>query len=250
MTEESRRIGVAAYFGLVSFQDHNVGRIMKVVEDNNLAADTRIIYTSDHGEILGKRGMWGKSTLYDEAAAIPMIVSGPGIAKNKISSTPVTLVDIYPSVLENAGVGLDEEEADFPGKSLFQIADAADDPERIAFCEYHAAGAPTGAYMLRRGKYKYIHYVDYGPELFDLEVDPEELVNLSSEEDQQLLVEEFEAILVSMLDPKGVDKHAKADQAALIERHGGRETVLTKGSYGPTPAPGEKIVFIKHHEEI
>ena len=104
--------------------------------------------------------------------------------------------------------------------------------------------------MLRRGKYKYIHYVDYEPELFDLEVDPEELVNLSNQEDQQFLIEELEAILLSMLDPKGVDKRAKADQAALIERHGGRETVLNKGSYGPTPAPGEKVVFIKHPEEI
>jgi choline-sulfatase len=194
--------------------------------------------------------MWGKSTLYDEAAAIPMIVSGPGIAKNKVSLTPVTLVDIYQTVLENAGLGLNKEEADFPGKSLFEIANAADDPDRIAFCEYHAAGAPTGAFMLRRGKYKYIHYVDYEPELFDLEVDPEELVNLSEETDQQALMKEFEVILFLMLDPKGVDKQAKVDQAALIERHGGRETVLSKGSYGPTPAPGEKIVFIEHPEEI
>jgi choline-sulfatase len=250
MTEESRRIGVAAYFGLCSFQDHNVGRIMKVVEDNNLAANTRIVYTSDHGEILGKRGMWGKSTLYDEAAAIPMIVSGPEIAKNKVSSTPVTLVDIYQTVLENAGVSLNEEETDFPGKSLFKIANAADDPDRLAFCEYHAAGAPTGAYMLRRGKYKYIHYVDYMPELFDLEADPEELINLSEDADQKALVAEFEKILFSMLDPEGVDKRAKADQAALIERHGGREAVLNKGSYGPTPAPGEKIVFIEHPEDV
>jgi choline-sulfatase len=104
--------------------------------------------------------------------------------------------------------------------------------------------------MLRRGKYKYIHYVDYMPELFDLEADPEELINLSEDADQKALVAEFEKILFSMLDPEGVDKRAKADQAALIERHGGREAVLNKGSYGPTPAPGEKIVFIEHPEDV
>ena len=64
--EKKVRKAIAAYFGLVSFVDHNVGRLVKALEDNGLAGDTRIIYTSDHGDNLGTRGLWGKSNMYEE----------------------------------------------------------------------------------------------------------------------------------------------------------------------------------------
>ena len=75
------RKAIAAYFGLVSFVDHNVGRLVKALEDNGLSGDTRIIYTSDHGDNLGTRGLWGKSNMYEELAAVPMIMAGPRRAR-------------------------------------------------------------------------------------------------------------------------------------------------------------------------
>ena len=77
------RKAIAAYYGLVSFVDHNVGRLVKALEDSGLAGETRVIYTSDHGDNLGARGLWGKSNMYDDAAAVPMIMAGPGGASGR-----------------------------------------------------------------------------------------------------------------------------------------------------------------------
>ena len=77
------RKAIAAYFGLVSFVDHNVGRLVKALEDNGLSGDTRVIYTSDHGDNLGTRGLWGKSNMYEESAGVPMIMAGPGGAAGR-----------------------------------------------------------------------------------------------------------------------------------------------------------------------
>src|SRR5262249_1279658 len=74
----------AAYFGLVSFVDHNVGRLLATLEEAGLAGDTRVIYTSDHGDNLGTRGLWGKSTMYEESAGVPIIMAGPEIPESVV----------------------------------------------------------------------------------------------------------------------------------------------------------------------
>jgi choline-sulfatase len=237
--DEKRRIAIASYFGLCSFVDRNVGLVLTSLEEAGLADSTRVIFASDHGESLGSRGMWGKGTMYEEAAAVPLIISGPDIPAGKVVTTPVSLADFYPTILESVGVALNEDDKTRPGRSLYEIAAEPDDSERTVFSEYHAAGAKTAAYMLRRGKYKYIHYVDFRPELFDLEADPEELNDLAPGADYGETLKEFEAALREIVDPEAVDLRAKADQAALIERHGGREAVMNWGHGGATPTPGD-----------
>ncbi|MEK6710986.1 MAG: sulfatase-like hydrolase/transferase [Nitrospinota bacterium] len=224
----------------VSFVDDNIGRVLRAIRETGLAGTTRVIYASDHGESLGARGVWGKSNLYEESAAIPLIVAGPDVPAGKVCRTPVSLVDGYPSILECLGVTPGPEDAALPGRSLFQVLSRADEPERWVFSEYHAGGAKTGAYMLRRGRYKHIHYVGFPPELFDLEADPEELRDLASSPSHQGALEEFGALLRSIVDPEEVDLRAKRDQAALVARHGGREAIIGQGTYTWSPAPGEK----------
>ena len=97
--------------------------------------------------------------------------------------------------------------------------------------------------MVRRGKFKYIHYVGFSPEFYDLEADPEELADLSGSSAHQGLLREFEAILRRMVDPEKIDRRAKIDQAALVERHGGREAIIQKGGANATPIPGEVPKF-------
>ncbi len=91
--------------------------------------------------------------------------------------------------------------------------------------------------MVRRGRYKYIHYVNFAPELFDLENDPEEAFDLARESRYTSLIEEFEAVLRGIVDPEAADKRARADQAALVERYGGREGVLRGGGSFGSPTP-------------
>jgi choline-sulfatase len=234
--DEKRRIAIASYFGLCTFLDHNIGLVLDSLEKSGQADNTRIVYVSDHGENLGARGTWGKGTMYEESAAIPLILSGPDVPEGKVVSTPVSLADFYPTILEAVGVELDDYDTSLPGESLYGFVQGPDNPDRVVFSEYHAAGADTGSFMIRRGKFKFNYYVNYEPELFDLEADPEELNNLSSSPEHQATLKEMEAELREILDPEEVDQQAKADQAALVERHGGRDAIMNQPA-GATPTP-------------
>ena len=240
-SDEQHRVAAAAYLGLVSFMDAQVGRVLGALEASGLGDNTRVMYTSDHGENAGVRGMWGKSNHYEEASGIPMIVAGAGIPEGRVSNTPVTLVDAHPTVLH--GTGLAHGEDGTPGRSLLELANSEDEPERMAFSEYHAARSPSASYMVRKGRYKYIHYVGYEPELFDLQDDPEEMRNVADDPNYADARAALYAELCNMLDPDAVDASANAAQVALVESRGGPEAVLarlvTDKSY--TPVPGELI---------
>lgn len=241
--EERTRTALTAYFGLISFMDANVGRILDAVDAAGLSENTRVIYASDHGDNMGERGLWGKSNMFEEAAAVPMIMAGPGVPENKVSNTPVSLVDVFPTVLQAAGLSADG--LDVPGVSLLDIAKADDDDSRVVFSEYHAAGAAAGAFMIRKGKWKYIHYVGMEPQLFDLDADPEELTDLGASPDHVAIRAELDADLRAICDPDEVDAQARADQAAIVEAHGGTRAVLERGGFGATPAPGTQAQFVK-----
>lgn len=192
---------------------------------------------SDHGENLGARKLWAKSNMYEEAANIPLILAGPGIPEGKVCATPTTLIDFFPTILDSAGVPLSDEDRKLPGRSLLEIANAPDDPDRIAFSEYHACGSKTASYMVRQGKYKYIHYVDYAPELYDLNADPEELTNLAEDPAHNGLLNEFEAKLRAIVDPEEANDRAKRDQQAKIEEVGGLEFIMKIEGISATPVP-------------
>src|SRR5262245_6820269 len=171
------RRAIAAYLGLVSFLDDNIGRILRALEQTGLAESTRVIYSSDHGDNLGTRGLWGKSTMYEESAGIPLVMAGPDVPAGNVCPTPVSLVDAFPTIIAGAGAAADPRDAALPGLSLLDIAQGLM-PRRTILSEYHAAGAATGSYMIRHRRYKYIHYVGMPPMLFDLERDPREKVDL------------------------------------------------------------------------
>ena len=236
-TDADVKRALSGYFGLVSYLDENIGKVLRVLDETGLATNTCVMYTSDHGDNLGSRGMWGKSTMYEEIAGVPFIMAGPGIPAGKRVTTPISHVDAYPTILETVGVPFDEVKDNHPGYSLFDIARGAE-PSRTVLSEYHGMGSTTGAYAIRNGKYKYIHYAKYRPQLFDLDKDPEEIDDLAADPAYASVVEACRARLYSVCDPVEVDQRAKARQAALLAQHGGREAVIARGDLGFTPAPG------------
>ncbi|WP_025770842.1 sulfatase-like hydrolase/transferase [Thioalkalivibrio sp. HK1] len=229
--EAERLRAFAAYYGLVSSLDRHIESIVSALKASGLEDNTTIAYTSDHGDNLGTRGLWGKSTLYEESAAIPLILNGPGIAPG-ICETPVSLLDLASTIPAHFSI-------DFPceGENLLDIAAKPAEPYRPILSQYHAAGAVSGAFMLRKGRWKFIDYIDFEPELFDLENDPEELEDLASDPKFRTQLETMSAELREMIDPEAVDALAFADQAALIEFHGGREKALRLGAPAATPVP-------------
>lgn len=228
------RMGRAAYYGLCSFLDDNIGKVLSALEDSGMAGNTRVLYSSDHGEMLGNRGIWSTSVMYEESIGIPMMVSGPGVPKGKTASAPVSLVDMYPTIVEMAGERLTAAERKLPGRSLVGIAKGKV-PRRTILCEYHAGGSITGAFMVRVGKWKYVHYVGYPPQLFDLGADPFEDHDLGERPDHAAVRAQCEAKLRTVVDPDAANAQAFADQAATVVRHGGEEAVRTRGHPGEHP---------------
>ena len=112
--DEHRKIILASYLGLCSFMDDNVGQVLNALDESGLSSNTRVVYTSDHGDNMGARRIWGKSTLHEESAGIPMIIAGPGIPEGQVCDTLVSLVDIYPTILDGAAVQMAAEDEGSP----------------------------------------------------------------------------------------------------------------------------------------
>jgi choline-sulfatase len=224
--DDKVKVARTAYFGMVSYLDHCIGRVLDTLDACGLTQETRVIYTTDHGDNIGHRGLWGKSNMYEESAAIPMLLAGADIPAGHKIATPVSLVDCYQTLIEGAGLPLTEEETSaMPGHSLIDIANDIT-PSRTILSEYHAVSASTGFFMIRNGDYKYVHYVNQPPQLFDLANDPHETNDLASDASHADVLSRCEQRLRSVVDPDAVNAQAFADQNALIERHGGVEAVL------------------------
>ena len=173
---EERQRAMASYYGLCSFLDHNIGRILQALEQAGLSGSTDIVYTSYHGDNVGAHGLGGKSNMYEESAAISMIAAGPSFDVGTCD-TPVSLLDLSVTIAEHFGTALPQ---DGLGRNLNALAHQPYDDQRVVFSEYHAAGAVSGAFMIRKGDWKLIHYVGFEPEMFDLVKDPEETTNLAN----------------------------------------------------------------------
>lgn len=225
MTGDKVGIACAAYYGLCSYVDHLIGEIIDVLKEMGLEDNTRISYTSDHGEMLGNHGMWTKQVMYEDAVGIPLIVSGPDIPKDKVVETPASLIDFYPTILEGVGVQLNETERNLHGENLIDLANQKTQ-DRAIVSEYHDGGATRGFFMLRHKQWKLVYYAGHESQLFNLEDDPLESEDLAQSEFHNHILEECIAKLHEILDPEAVDKHARSDQAKVVASLGGRDAIL------------------------
>jgi choline-sulfatase len=237
--EPTIRNAMQAYYGMVAYMDDQVGRVLRALEESGQAENTRIIYSTDHGEQLGEHGLWWKSSMYEASVGIPLIVAGPDVPVAHAVRTPVSLVDCFPGILEATGVPLAPEDADLPGRSIFQLAQEPDQP-RLVFSEYHTIFSPNATFLLRDERYKLIHYVGHAPMLFDMVEDPYETRDLAGDPAFAGRLRELEAGLRSICDPEDLDRQAKADQQRRIDEEGGVEAVIAAGVKIPyTPAPDQ-----------
>jgi choline-sulfatase len=180
--------------------------------------------------------------MYDDSVAVPMIMAGPGIPQGVACTEPVSLVDCFPTIVDCVGLKPHPGDRNLPGSPLLEVVTGTA-PQRTIMSEYHAAGAATGVFMIRKGKFKYVHYVDMSAQLFDLESDPYERRNLADEPGYRGLVADCETALRKLVDPEAADALARKDQAAKIAELGGREAILDKGSFVYSPVPGTRPIY-------
>ena len=176
---------LAAYCGCVEWVDNAVGRIVNVLDFLGLKDDTIVIYTTDHGEMGYERGFWQKTVFFDSSARIPLIFRWPGkFAPGRAPRDFAGLIDLLPTLCDLAELGplprYDGLPCDADGVSLKNALAAGTPVGRDEiFCESTVLKEPEHAgCMIRKGQWKYNHYLDNQDELYDMEADPRELNNL------------------------------------------------------------------------
>jgi len=222
------------YYGLITHVDRQIGEVLGELEAIDMD-EPRLIYTSDHGEMLGAQGLFGKSCVYEDAIRVPLIISGPDIPQGVFNEDLVSHVDLFQTLLDSVGIAANRQDADLPGSSLLgQIP-----KDRRLFAEYHATGTTGAAFVLRQGEYKLIYYVGYPNELFNLVKDPDETCNLAGQAAYMSKLDNMVGALRGICDPEAVDRQAKAAQQAKVDEYGGREAIIQSGTLVYTPPPGK-----------
>jgi choline-sulfatase len=201
----------AAYYGLITFVDELFGNVLDALEESGLSENTLVVFSSDHGEMLGERGLWWKSAMLEPAARVPMICSWPGrLPEGERRESVASLIDVVPTMLDAAGVDRpDYLEGD---SMLALLEDAEAEWKDEAFVEYLAHGAIHPQACVRRGRYKFIYSMHEPPQLYDLAEDPDELVNLGGQSRFGGMVRDFERELLSWWPARELDDAIRRSQ--------------------------------------
>ncbi|QDT39857.1 sulfatase [Stratiformator vulcanicus] len=170
LTEEDQHKALQAYYACVEFMDDQVGRVLEALEESGHAENTIVVFTSDHGYLLGEHHMWQKMNLHEESVRIPLIFSAPDGLKDETADTLAEQIDIYPTLADLAGFDIP------PHCQGVSLAPALKDPDaqlRETAYSYHGNG-----HMLRTDRWAYIRYKNGEDELYDMQEDPGQFVNL------------------------------------------------------------------------
>ncbi len=202
LTPELHRQAVRAYHGLVQYVDEFVGQVVGELEAQGLLDNTVVIFTADHGEMLGRRGWWFKYCLYEGSIGVPLIVRYPSRFPGGCRcETPVSLIDLFPTLVELAGA---DPYPEAEGQSLIPLLEGhepAGMQDRIIFAEYADFGLDQPTAMVRKGDFKLIAARTYEPVLYDLKNDPDEKNDLANASEHAHVREELERELYRRWDP-------------------------------------------------
>lgn len=205
LPQEKARRARAAYYGLVTHFDRQVGTVLDVLEQSGLAKDTVVIYVSDHGEMAGEHGLWWKLSHYEGSASVPLIVTWPGrIEGGRRLNQVVNLTDIGATMIDIGGG------APLPntvGRSLLPLLDGEPiEWEDETFCECCPYEALPASRMVRRGPWKLVYYAGFRPILFNLDADPNELHDLGEDPAHAEIVRDLTARVLDGWSPSHIEE--------------------------------------------
>ncbi len=219
------RKGRELYYGLTQWVDDQIGKVLKALADSEMADNTVVIYTTDHGENMGEHGLWWKNCMYQNASRVPLIVSWPARWKGGQRRTQAcSLVDVVQTIAALSGADVP---ADWNGDSMLGwLDDPATDWKDLAVSEYYAHNIASGYAMIRIGKYKYVYHTPADSshpaerELYDLQADPGEFNNLAAKDEYRQRVEAMHEVLIEETgeDPDKTEQRCRADYARGYNR--------------------------------
>jgi choline-sulfatase len=192
LVERARR----GYYGSIGYVDDKVAELLAALDATGLREDTIVVLASDHGDMLGERGLWYKMSFFEDSVRVPLVVHAPGRFAARRVARSVSLLDLLPTFLELAGGDGSEERADsLDGSSLLPLLDGGDWERPPVVAEYLAEGTHAPAVMVREGPLKYVHCPTDPDLLFDLDADPLEVENLAADEGRAGEVRRLRAVV-------------------------------------------------------
>ncbi len=209
ISDEDIRRSRRAYFANVSYLDDKIGEILEAMETTQQEAV--ILFVSDHGDMLGERGLWFKMCFYEGSARVPLMISAPGMAPGLID-TPVSTIDVTPTLCDLAGVSMAEVSPWVEGESLVPLGQDGKRTAPVAM-EYAAEASYAPMVCLRAGRWKYTRCNLDPEQLFDLEADPQELSNLAGDPAQAAVLQDFRAQADARWDLDRFDADVRESQA-------------------------------------
>ena len=213
-TEDQCRNARHGYYAATSYFDAWLGRLITALAETGRLDDTVVIVTSDHGDMLGDRGVFFKMSFFERSARVPLIMAGPGVAPGGTVPNACSLLDLLPTLLDIAAGGGVRPEFDTPisGRSLWELACGAADDVDETVGEYMAVMTSHPLFMIRRGRHKYVHCDSDPPLLYDVQADPLERTNLAGHPDYAELAAAFAAEVARRWDSAAIRERVLASQ--------------------------------------
>jgi choline-sulfatase len=245
ITEDHIKRSRQAYFANISYLDDKIGEILQTLEDTRQEAV--ILFVSDHGDMLGERGLWFKMSFYEGSSRVPMMIAAPQM-KPGLNETPVSNIDVCPTLCDLAGVSMDEMMEWTTGQSLVPMGQGVERTEPVAM-EYAAEGTEAPMVSLRYGKWKYNRCALDPDQLFDLDADPHELTNLAEEPAHQGTRQTLRAKSDARWDLDAFDADVRKSQARRWVVY----EALRKGGYYPwdyQPLRNASEQYMRNHMDL
>lgn len=250
LNDEHIRRARHAYYGALAYVDDCFGEVVKTLEETGLAEDTIVMVIADHGEMLGERDLWYKMTFFENAVRIPFIVHNPKRFSPKRVTESVSLVDLLPTLTELASGEDRKAQAISPldGNSLVPHLLGQPGPDG-AWSEYLAEGATGPMLMIRRGPWKYIQSFSDAPQLFHLQDDPLERVNLATDPRGQGIAAEFAQQVTAHWDDDALRERVLASQQKrlFLTRIAGHDGI-PKWDFQPHQDASQR--YIRNHQTL
>ena len=248
ITDEHVRRARRAYLGNISYVDDWTGTLIDTLAALQLADDTVVVLLADHGDMLGERGLWYKMNFFEASARIPLVVHSPSRFAARRVASPVSLVDVLPTVVDLAGGSTADAVDALAGRSLLPLCAGAGE-EGTVIGEYTAEGACAPIVMIRRGTLKFVHCAADPDQLYDLAVDPGERVNLANDPARASTVAQLREEVARRWDLPAMHAGVLADQA----RRRFVQQALRSGHFTPweyTPPRDGTREYMRNHLDL
>ena len=247
ITEADIRRSRRAYFANISYLDDKIGEVLAALDGTRQTDNTIILFVSDHGDMLGERGLWFKMSFYEGASRVPLMIAAPGMTPGLVH-TPVSTLDVCPTLCDLAGVSIDEIAPWTEGYSLVPLAQGGASRAPVAI-EYAAEASYAPLVCLREGRWKFTRCALDPDQLFDLETDPHELTDLAGDPAHAQTLQHFSDMADARWDLAAFDAQVRESQARRWIVY----EALHKGGYYPwdyQPLQKASERYMRNHMDL